>query len=105
MNGGKGSVESPTTCGGKVSCRKCLGALKCTDNNCPVVVRPVTGGPAKIREQLTCSCQCGGGLKHIQCASRSTTIQWGQIGDDISTRKYRYINGAEHNHSRFPNPA
>ena len=105
VNGGKGSFESPTTFGGKVSCRKCLGVLQCTEDSCPVVLRPVTGGPAKIEAQLACKCQCGADLKHIECASRSTIIQWGQIGDDISTRKYRYINGAKHNHSRFPNPA
>lgn len=93
-NGGKGSVNSLTAKDGKTSSRKCLGVLKCTRNGCPIVIRPVTGGMAKIQAQLAGKCQCG---------SQAWIIQWGQLGSDISTRKYRYINGPEHNHSRFPN--
>lgn len=104
-SGGKGSVNSTTAQGGKISSRKCLGVLRCSSESCPVVLRPVTGGQAKVNVQLENGCQCGAELEHIKCDSHSWTIQWGQIGDDITTRIYRYVNGAVHNHSRFPNPA
>lgn len=104
-NGGKGSVNSLTTSGGKISHRTCLGVLRCTDDHCPIVLRPVTGGQAKIKTQLARNCQCGAQLEHITCHSRSWTIQWGQDSNNIATRQYRYINGTEHTHSRFPNPA
>ncbi|KAF9060861.1 hypothetical protein BDP27DRAFT_1429567 [Rhodocollybia butyracea] len=106
-NGTKGSFNSSTMQGGRVSHRTCLGVLSCDNNDCSIVMRPVTGGQSKIFSQLQRlgECSCGGQRKHIPCGSRSWLIQWGQEGDNITTRKYRYVNGPAHTHSRFPNPA
>jgi hypothetical protein len=99
---GKGSINSSIPDGGKVTNKKCLGVITCTSEDCDFVYRPQVS-PGNLSKQLQKPCNsCSGSLVHIPCSSRSYLIRYGQLGDDISTLKYRYINGFPHNHSRIP---
>ncbi|KAF9062287.1 hypothetical protein BDP27DRAFT_1428067 [Rhodocollybia butyracea] len=102
---GKGSIHSPDIAGGKVRNKKCLGVLCCTNEDCNYIGRPQVT-PGGLQKQLDDQCpSCSSALSHETCASRSYIIQWGQVGNDISTSQYRYINGFAHTHSRIPNVA
>jgi hypothetical protein len=94
------NVYADSIAGGKESYRKCFGVLKCTSAACHIITRPKVSA---LEKQLTTeTCFCGARLLHFDCGSKSFLIEWGQKGADITTRRYRYINGEPHNHSRIP---
>ncbi|KAE9405347.1 hypothetical protein BT96DRAFT_935061 [Gymnopus androsaceus JB14] len=66
VNGGKGSVESPTTCGGKVSCRKCLGALKFVTDYWHKWIENAEGGKLNIDPRYRWRSTDGGDVDGIQ---------------------------------------
>lgn len=102
----KGTVHSTSPDGGKVTNKKCLGVITCINKHCDLVYRPKVA-PANLSKQLqgVCACNNHSPLLHTSCNSRSYLIRFGQVGNDTSSLKYRYINGTPHNHSRIPNVA
>ncbi|KAF5379616.1 hypothetical protein D9757_009228 [Collybiopsis confluens] len=100
---GKGSTNSSYLDGGKITNKKCLGVVTCSGEDYDFVYRPRVS-PENLAKQLENPCaNCSASLIHVPCNSRSYLIRYGQLGNDTSTLKYRYINGSPHNHSRIPN--
>ncbi|KAF5365157.1 hypothetical protein D9757_011758 [Collybiopsis confluens] len=100
---GKGSTNSSYLDGGKITNKKCLGVVTCSGEDCDFVYRPRVS-PENLAKQLENPCaNCSASLIHVPCNSRSYLIRYGQLGNDTSTLKYRYINGSPHNHSHIPN--
>ncbi|THU75709.1 hypothetical protein K435DRAFT_880309 [Dendrothele bispora CBS 962.96] len=95
---GHGSHSSSTIDGGFETFKQCLGVMTCRRSTCRIITRPKTTPAGRERQTL---CQCGSKLTHRTCDSKSYLISWGEVGDDITTRKYRYINGSKHNHSQL----
>ncbi|KAJ3963534.1 hypothetical protein EV361DRAFT_874789, partial [Lentinula raphanica] len=94
------SILSTTVANGKVTNKKCLGVISCS--NCNYIGRPQVEKTG-LDKQLASPCPgCGSALQHDICSSRSFLIAWGQISGDITTTQYRYINGTPHIHSRLP---
>jgi hypothetical protein len=98
----QGSVHSAKISGGKESYKKCLGVFRCTNIHGQIITRPKVDRKAFETQRLHGQCQCRAALEHFECGSMSYLIEYGQVGDDIATRKYRFINGVSHNHPRLP---
>ncbi|KAF5365496.1 hypothetical protein D9757_012971 [Collybiopsis confluens] len=98
----KGSRNSLTLDGGKMSHKDCLGIMHCENPTCSIITRPFVKSNADRKHQLETPCSCGAVLQYFPCGSRSHLIIWGQIGDDVTTAKYRYVNGDAHLHSQIP---
>ncbi|KAF5372086.1 hypothetical protein D9758_004961 [Tetrapyrgos nigripes] len=101
-NGQSFTVNGETISQGRESYKQCLGILRCRNENCDIITRPKTHAKSLEKQTITQQCQCGASLEHFPCESRSYLIEYGQVGTDISTCKYRYINGQPHNHPRLP---
>ncbi|KIK56290.1 hypothetical protein GYMLUDRAFT_248037 [Collybiopsis luxurians FD-317 M1] len=78
FHNGKGSVHSSTVDGAKVTAKKCLGVIACSNESCIAIFHP-----------------------HISPENHAKQ----QIRNDISTLRYRYINGPPHSHSHIPDVA
>ncbi|KIK51580.1 hypothetical protein GYMLUDRAFT_251958 [Collybiopsis luxurians FD-317 M1] len=94
---GKGSVHSSTVDGAKVTAKKCLGVIACSNESCGAIFCPRVSPENLAKQQAR--------LEYHPCESRSYLIRYGQIGNDISTLRYQYINGPPHSHSRIPDIA
>jgi hypothetical protein len=78
----------------------CQGVIRCS-NDCGQISRPKID-PRAQSQQLSDPCAgCQADLTHDLCGSVSWLLVYGQKGDDLTTRKYLYINGPLHNHARF----
>ncbi|KAF5338688.1 hypothetical protein D9758_017577 [Tetrapyrgos nigripes] len=98
----KGSIHATTIAGGKESYKKCLGVLRCTNPQCQVITRPKIEKKILEAQCLNEYCICGFSLEHFDCGAMSFLIEYAQVGDDITTRLYRYIHAGCHNHPRIP---
>ncbi|KAF5366403.1 hypothetical protein D9758_009732 [Tetrapyrgos nigripes] len=101
-NGQSFTVNGETISHGRESYKQCLGILQCKNEHCKIITRPKIQAKILEKQINTAQCQCGASLTYFPCESRSYLIEYGQVGEDISTCKYRYINGEPHNHPRLP---
>ncbi|KZT08296.1 uncharacterized protein LAESUDRAFT_649357 [Laetiporus sulphureus 93-53] len=67
----KGNSEADRWEDGKQFYRHCLGAIKCSNPECSIVVHPVTCKTA-LEHQLAMPCKCGSKLHHLRCHASMT---------------------------------
>lgn len=91
LGGRGGSTEANTWQKGKLTRRKCQGAIECDNEECTIITRPQTRASG-IAKQLEEPCACGGNFIHHSCDVLSTlhTFKGGVY----------YHNGGTHHHSR-----
>ncbi|KAF9027228.1 hypothetical protein BDZ89DRAFT_1039618 [Hymenopellis radicata] len=99
MGGDPGHCKTASTWQeAKKSTSKCLGYLKCTNDECQVLVRPHTTTSSRVH-QLEKASICGAPLRHIQCTG-------GDDGKYIVAITHtwsggvRFINSGFHRHPR-----
>ncbi|TFK48637.1 hypothetical protein OE88DRAFT_1615346, partial [Heliocybe sulcata] len=70
------SVDADDWHNGRVYQRRCLGHIRCTNGDCPMIVRPVTGGTDAIYKQTLSKCHCGAPLEYVACSIISVLYKW-----------------------------
>lgn len=85
---------------GKRPYRKCLGHITCINNDCQIILRPVTETSSR-EKQLARRCQCGSRLHYHPCAGnvRSILYNW-QNGVYYRNNPQSSSTGGFHGHPR-----